>query len=620
MSARFASLHEGPCSLEVHGQKAALLVRAAAQGERVPEGVILSASEAAALAAGDAALEARLEASLSWLSSAGAARVAVRSSPILSLPGALLTRLDVPCELQAVRTALVEVVASTRAAAAVDQLSARNLEAPEAPWCGVIVQHYVAAGDASSVGLVACTHQPTTGERGLFGEYLAHAGAEAVVSGRSTPRPLSAAAARRGAEDTALERTNGPLFAELAALVERLEAAFDEPLELELAHAHGVTWLLQVRPLVLSPRAQARVALAAIEADSPRYGEHLRRLIADGLPRLVESRLPPPERLGSALARGLAASPGVGSGVLVIDLASALERAKSEPVILARRDAVPEDVAAFRASRGVLTTSGGLTSHAAVIARGLRVPAVVGASQLRVDARQRCLLDAVDGRVLVREGDVVTLDAHRGLLYAGAITPEPAVASAELTQLLAEARKLRRVPVWVRAPHAQAVAMRTAFGLDGALALLAPGELPRVAPETVLKDVWVIVDAGAALELAAQLPRGHGLVVLGAVDDELVRGLRAVSRILAVGVHASAAPRLREAIDLVVCDSADDVSKLSISFPKIVRIVDSAADFLNAGHESGAILACEPTQAPSFALGLAAVGRAGPAHGFRNLV
>jgi phosphohistidine swiveling domain-containing protein len=610
MSERFTSLHEGPCSLEVHGQKATLLARAAAQGERVPAGVVLSAVEAAALVAGDARLEARLEASLAWLAAGGAVRVAVRSSPTLSLPGALLTRLDVPCEREAVRAALAEVVASTRAPAALDQLRARDLAVPEAAWCGVVVQRYVPASAASS-GLVACTHNPTSGEPGLFGEYVAHAGAQAVVSGRARPSALSCAAARAGAEHAALERTNPALFAELAGLVARLEAAFEEPLELELAHADGLTWLLQVRPLVLSPRAQARVALAAIEADSPRYAELLRRLIADGLPRLVEVRLPPPERLGKALGRGLAASPGVGSGVLVIDLASALERAKSEPVILARRDAVPEDVAAFRASHGVLTTSGGLTSHAAVIARGLRVPAVVGASQLRVDSRQRCLLDAVDGHVIAREGELVTLDAHRGLLYAGSITAEPAVAAPELGQLLVEARKLRRVPVWVRAPHAQAIALRASFVLDGALALLAPGELPARAPETVLKDVWVEVDAAAALALAPQLPPGHGMVVHGSVDDDLLRALRGVSRILAVGVHASAAPLLRERIDLVVCGPADDVSELANSFPKIVRIVDSSADFLNAGHESGAILACDPAQALRFALGLAAVGREG---------
>ena len=101
------------------------------------------------------------------------------------------------------------------------------------------------------------------------------------------------------------------------------------------------------------------------------------------------------------------------------------------------------------------------------------------------------------------------------------------------------------------------------------------------------------------------------MVVHGSVDDDLVRALRNVSRILAVGVHASAAPRLSERIDLVVCGSADDVGELANSFPKIVRVVDSAADFLQAGHESGAILACEPTQALSFALGLAAVGRPG---------
>ena len=609
---RFHGLHEGDTSLAAHGQKAHLLARAAALGERVPPGFVIPVSEVPELARGAEALLHRLTSSLAWLSEASpGTRVAVRSSPTVSLPGALLTELSVPAEPSAVLEAVRKVLASASAPAALDQARAAKLSLPAEPWCAVLVQAFVAAEDIEAAGIVLCTRHPNTGRHAPTGEYVPRAGADVVVSGRAMPRPLALADARRDAEHEALERVNHALFAELAELGQRLEHAFDAPLELEIVHAQDLTWLLQVRPLALSPRALARVALDAIADDSPRYTHWLTRVIDEALPALVEARMPAPEQVGGErlIARGLAASPGTGVGALVIDLDDALERAQREPVVLARRDAVPEDVAAFRAARAVVTTSGGLTSHAAVIARGLRVPAVVGVSKVYVDSKQRCLVDSVErSRVLAREGDRVSVDGHRGLLYRGEVELLPAVVSDELTQLLGEVRKLRRWPLWLRGSLELALALRQSLQLDGALCPH-PGETPAQASG---KDMWLELPAERALELIPQLPPSYGVVLCGPLSDALVAQVRSAARVRALGVRACDARSLsaQAPLDLLVVGPGDDVSTLAVSAAKIVYLVDSDADFSGFGHRASGVLACGPTQVLRFALGLAALGRA----------
>jgi phosphoenolpyruvate synthase/pyruvate phosphate dikinase len=610
----FQSLHAQGASLAQHGQKAALLARAVTLGERVPAGFVIDVRQALALAQGSSELEHALAQALAWLSeSSGVSRVAVRSSPTLSLPGALSTELSVPCEPAEVLRALRAVLASTGSPSVIEQARATKLALPTAPWCAVLVQAFVEASDVEAAGVVLCTRHPTSGKAVPSGEYVPRAGADQVVSGRVTPRPLALADARRDSEHEALETVNHALFSELCALGARLDQAFDEPLELEIVHAEDVTWLLQVRPLALSPRALAQVALDAIANDSGRYAHWLTRVIDEALPALVEARMPPPEQVGTArmLAKGLAASPGSGTGILVIDLDEALERAQKEPVVLARRDAVPEDVAAFRAAKAVVTTSGGLTSHAAVIARGLRVPAVVGVGRVHVDLKQRCLVDAHErSRVLAREGDIVSVDGHRGLVYSGQVDLLPAVQAEELTQLLAEVRKLRRWPLWVRASLDVAGPMRKAFQLDGVLAPC-PAETS-VQPDG--KDVWLEVPAAQALTVLPSLPSSYGVVLCGPLDDALLTEVRRTSRLRALGVRACDAADLRspEPLDLLLAEAGDDVSKIAVQAAKIAFIVDSAADFSQFGHRAMGAVACEPPQVLRFALGLASLGREGP--------
>ncbi len=458
------------------GQKGAWLRWLAAQGERVPEGFIVPVEMAKALRDRDPTCVAELEAALSALRGKGNA-LAVRASPVYSLPGALLTVLDltVAGDLAALVARVLEaidrVLLSASSSAACNQLAAQSAEPLRTPWLAVIVQVMINVKNIDDFGAVAFTHDPARGELGLVGEYAPGQATAVVVSGRARPEPLARAGSRPGRENTCLEVAQPQAFQRVSELSARLANAADEPLDLELVMASGELWIVQARPLVLSVRAALRVALEAARGKRASLSRLLRRITAKDLASLVEARLPEPAQLSNTkiLARGLAASPGVASGRLVFELDDAIARAALEPVVLVRRDALPDDIAAFRAARAIITTSGGLTSHAAVIARGLRVPAAIGCADLRIDVKSRCLVGTTElgaTEVIARENDRVTVDGHRGIVYAGALPSVPVVAP-ELRALCNELRSHRRTSLLALGPSIAADRAYEECALDG---------------------------------------------------------------------------------------------------------------------------------------------------------
>lgn len=459
-----------------YGQKGAWLRWLMAQGERVPDGFVIPVDATTALRDREPALTAELARALGELAGKGA-RVAVRSSPVHSLPGALSTVLDVSLAgnqdevLKRTLDAIDSVLQSAHKRAAVDQLAARGVDPGAGPWVAIVVQLMIDVARSEDFGAVACTHDPARGDVGVFGEFALGQPTHAVVSGRMRPDPLACALARPGREAACLEAIQPQSFAQIRALCERLSERAEEPLELELVVSNGDVWVVQARPLVLSPRASLQVALTAVRARHPSAARLLRRISAKDLATFIEARLPEPESLQDTqvVARGLAASPGVASGRLVFDLTQAVARAAQEPVVLVRRDALPEDVAAFRAASAVVTTSGGLTSHAAVIARGLRVPAAIGCADVRIDSKARCLVRASDrgaGEVIAHEGELVTVDGHRGMVYAGVVPSAPVIAK-ELRTLCAELRSSRTVTLLSLGPSPAAERVYEECALDG---------------------------------------------------------------------------------------------------------------------------------------------------------
>lgn len=533
-----------------YGRKASWLAAARAAGEPVPDGFCIAASTALAITAGDHHARAALQAGLAALQQGGDLRLAVRASPALSLPGALRTLLDVPAALEPLCTAIAQVIGSREAPAVQAQLAARGKALPDLPWLGVLVQRYVPVADPGhDFGAVVWSRDVASGSPGARGEWSS-AGVPDVVSGRARPLPLEPRAGAPEADTLALRAPAA--FAQLAKLAARLDNQFAQPVELELGFVAGQPWLLQVRPLLLSPRALVKAALDAVDEDAPNYALFVRQLARSGLRGLCEQQLSTEQE---PLLRGVPASMGVAVGVVVTDVERAIERAAREPVVLLRPDAIPEDVAAFRASQAVVTTSGGLTCHAAVIARGLGIPAVVGVGGARIDLAGRKVWGGRDGaHVLLNEGDMVTVDARRGMLYRGALPFAPRIQDAELRRLFAELRKLRPTPLWVEGEAHAALALKEDVTLDGALCTMpADGALPPGRG----RECWIQLSASELAERLPTLPPGWGVVVTGALKE--LAGLRRRAPLRAFGVRLERPDDLREVpetlLDLVVLGS-----------------------------------------------------------------
>jgi pyruvate,orthophosphate dikinase len=532
-SSELRLLGEGePLPAKAFGLKAAWLDRALRSGENVPPGLALSAQCLSALAAGAAGAQAELtRALLALRDRAPAPSYAVRSSPNLSLPGALATELGVADDVAAILRALQGVHASAERPHVAAQLAARaepGAALAGAPWIGALIQPELRFPAAGDLGAVVLSHDPRTGEPGLRGEYAA-GGPGAVVSGRARPLPLVASG-------PSLARDQPEALAAIEALTARLLQLFDRPLELELGWSAGQLFLLQVRALTLTPRALVRVALAAIEADSPGYALPLEQLAQRGLGAFTEAHFEEEAlRASPPVARGVPASPGAAVGVVVTDISRALDRAAQDPIVLVRPDAVPEDVAAFRAAAAVVTSSGGLTCHAAVIARGLALPAVVGVAGVRVDVPRGVLYGGRDTReALLKEGDWVSVDARRGTVHRGRLALSAQLRDADLRRLFTELRKLRPTPLWVSGEASEALRLKDDACLDGALcAWPAQGELPAAQG----RECWVEIDAARVEMHLPTLPRGWGVVVAGDLSAVRLAELRALAPLRALGAR-----------------------------------------------------------------------------------
>ena len=272
-------------------------------------------------------------------------------------------------------------------------------------------------GEGSAAG-VAFTRDPASGERGLTGEYLANAQGEDVVAGAVTPPPLAHMAQAFPA-----------LHAELAAVADKLEAHFRDMQDFEFTIEAGRLFLLQTRDAKRTGPAAVRIAVEMHDEGLIDEATALRSIPADS----IESLLAPSfdaQALSQAtlLARGLPAGPGAATGCLAFSSAAAAAAAEDgERVVLCRTETSPDDLQGMLAADGILTARGGVSSHAALVARQLGKVCVCGAASLVIDEERRTLsISGADaGDVLLREGDAVSLDGGTGAVYAGAVATSP---------------------------------------------------------------------------------------------------------------------------------------------------------------------------------------------------
>ncbi len=276
-------------------------------------------------------------------------------------------------------------------------------------------------GDTSGTG-VCFSRDPSTGEKRFFGEFLVNAQGEDVVAGIRTPEPVDG-----------LKRRMPKVYSRLVAIKDRLERHYRDMQDIEFTVQEGRLFILQTRSGKRTAAAAVRTAVEMVKEKLINRKTALLRVEPASLNQLLHPMVDPAAKVTS-IAKGLPAAPGAASGKVVFDSERAVEWAhKGEKVILVRAETSPEDVAGMHAAEGVLTSRGGLTSHAAVVARGMGKCCVVGAGDVIVDEEKRAFQA---GRTLVREGQVITLNGSTGEVMVGTVPLIEPAWSNELKQLL----------------------------------------------------------------------------------------------------------------------------------------------------------------------------------------
>ncbi len=304
--------------------------------------------------------------------------------------------------------------------------------------CSVVTMVFGNMGEDSGTG-VAFTRDPNTGEKYLFGEYLRNAQGEDVVAGIRTPMKISD-----------LQSSQPDVYAQFVAIAHQLETHYRDMQDLEFTVERGTLWMLQTRSGKRSAEAAVKIALDFVHEGTITKEEALRRVDAASLDQLFHARIDPHEQYEVA-GKGLNASPGAATGQIVFDADTAAERGHAgEDVILVRVETAPDDVHGMIAAKGVLTSRGGATSHAAVVARGMGKPCVAGFDAMTVDYRAKT---ATIGRTVLKEGDWITIDGTTGNVVIGklALIPPPSKLPEWLAEFLGWADEAMRLEVWANA-------------------------------------------------------------------------------------------------------------------------------------------------------------------------
>ena len=319
-------------------------------------------------------------------------------------------------------------------------------------------------GDTSATG-VAFTRDPATGERAYYGEYLINAQGEDVVAGIRTPQYLTKAAREAAnAKPLSMEEAMPEPYAELARVFDLLEKHYKDMQDIEFTVQQGKLWMLQTRSGKRTAKAALKMAVDMVGEGLIDEKSAIRRVDPMALDQLLHPTLDP-EAKRDVLTSGLPASPGAASGKIVLDADTAENWAqRGEKVILVRVETSPEDIHGMHAAQGILTARGGMTSHAAVVARGMGRPCVSGASQVSINREAKTLL--IGNREL-KEGDLLTLDGGNGQVMAGEVpTIEPELAG-DFGTLMEWADRHRRMRVRTNAETPEDCARARQFGAEG---------------------------------------------------------------------------------------------------------------------------------------------------------
>jgi pyruvate,orthophosphate dikinase len=337
---------------------------------------------------------------------------------------------------------------------------------PESWGTAVNVQAMVFGnmGDTSATG-VAFTRNPSTGEKKLYGEFLINAQGEDVVAGIRTPQEITEAAREvAGSQKPSMEAAMPDAFAELECIHAKLERHYRDMQDLEFTVEQGKLWMLQTRNGKRTGQAALRIAVELAQEKLISKEEAVARIDPSALDQLLHPTIDP-DAERKIIATGLPASPGAACGEIVFSSEDA-ETLKNQgrKVILVRVETSPEDIHGMHAAEGILTTRGGMTSHAAVVARGMGKPCVSGAGSLRVDYRAQTM---TAGGVTMKKGDILTIDGSIGQVLAGRVPMlQPAMAG-EFATLMKWADAVRKLKVRANADTPTDARAALKFGAEG---------------------------------------------------------------------------------------------------------------------------------------------------------
>ncbi len=343
----------------------------------------------------------------------------------------------------------------------------RRLHAiPESWGTAVNVQAMVFGnmGEDCATG-VAFTRDPSTGANLFYGEYLVNAQGEDVVAGIRTPQHLTVQGKLAQKSDApAMEEVMPEVFKQLDSVRQRLEQHYHDMQDIEFTVQRGKLYMLQTRNGKRTAKAALKIAVDMVHEGLIDKREAVARIVPASLDQLLHPTLDP-KAPRKVIAKGLPASPGAASGKVVFTADDAEKQARAgEKVILVRRETSPEDIHGMHAAEGILTSTGGMTSHAAVVARGMGKPCVAGAGDVRIDGKARTL--SVRGTV-VKTGDTITLDGSTGEIILGVVPTVQPELSGDFSQLMEWADEFRKLGIRTNAETPTDAAQARKFGAEG---------------------------------------------------------------------------------------------------------------------------------------------------------
>ncbi len=339
-------------------------------------------------------------------------------------------------------------------------------EIPEEWGTAVNIQAMVFGnmGDNCATG-VCFTRDPSTGEKVFYGEYLINAQGEDVVAGIRTPCPITVLAKeKQNSELAAMEEVMPNLYAELVSLYQKLENHYRDMQDIEFTIENDKLWILQTRNGKRTAKASIKIAVDMVAENLISEAEALLRIDPLSIDQLLHPTLDPNDKK-EVIEKGLPASPGAAVGKIVFTADAAEAKAiLKEKVILVRIETSPDDISGMHAAQGILTARGGMTSHAAVVARGMGKPCVSGAGGLKIDMQNKLI--EVAGKTL-KEGDEITINGTTGEVMLGAVKTVEANLSGDFSQIMEWSDKYRKLAVRTNAETPLDCKNAVKFGAEG---------------------------------------------------------------------------------------------------------------------------------------------------------